>query len=225
MTHRKPLVIVIHGPAGVGKDSVIDELKLRSDIHRATSSTTRAPRAGEQQGREYHFVSREAFQRGIDAGEFYEWAKVYDDLKGLLTREVAGPISRGQDLIIRTDVQGARTWREKLIGGVFIFLMPGSEHTPDVPLRESVGDLLRKPAVLDEVRAILRKRLIERDSETGETLVRRLAEIDEEIKDIPNNDYVVYNRQGELSRAVADVEEIMAYERANPARPAPALRA
>jgi guanylate kinase len=195
---RKPLVLVIHGPAGVGKDSLIEQLKVRTGIHRATSSTTRAPREGERNGVDYHFLSRDEFERGIAAEEFVEWARVYDDLKGVHTTEVLRPIEAGKDLVIRTDVQGARTWRKKLSGAVFVFLMA-------------------------EDREALRSRLVKRGSETVDSLDRRLAEIDEEIADIPNNDYVVYNNHGGLDAAVVEVERIMAKERANPARPSPKL--
>lgn len=222
--NRKPLVIVIHGPAGVGKDSVINLLFERTGIGRATSSTTRAMRKGERNHIDYHFVTVEEFERGVAAGEFVEHARVYDDMKGVLASEVIRPVSEGRDLIIRTDVQGARTWRKKLDGAVYIFLLPGTSDTPDVPPGESIAQLMRSPAVIDEVREELRKRLTDRETETVDSLQRRLAEIDEEIKDIPNNDYVVYNRKGELDRAVDEVQRIMAYERANPARPVPRLR-
>ncbi len=196
--NRKPLVLVIHGPAGVGKDSVIEKLRQRTGIHRATSSTTRAPRMGERDGVDYHFLSWNEFERGIEAGEFVEWARVYDDLKGVHTSEVTRPIEAGEDLVIRTDVQGARTWRKKLRGAVFIFLMA-------------------------EDREALRARLEGRGSETVDSLDRRLAEIDEEIADMPNNDYVVYNNHGGLDAAVAEVERIMTTERTNPKRPVPSL--
>lgn len=195
----KPLVLVLHGPAGVGKDTLIGKLRERTEIHRATSSTTRAPREGEQDGVDYHFVTWDEFEADIAAGRFVEWAKVYGDLKGVRTSEVTDPIARGEDLIIRTDVQGARTWREKLEGAVFLFLMAEDRET-------------------------LRARLIKRGSETVDSLERRLAEIDEEIEDIPNNDYVVYNEHGHLDKAVEQVLEIMERERQNPARPAPHLR-
>jgi len=193
---RKPIVIVLHGPAGVGKDSVIGELRARTGIHRATSSTTRPPREGERDGVDYHFLTREEFERQVAAGEFIEWAQVYDDLKGVHVSEVVGPIAAGQDLIIRTDVQGARTWRQKLEGGTFVFLMA-------------------------EDREALRARLMGRGSETLDSLERRLAEIDEEIEDIPNNDYVVYNHHGALDRAVDELAAIIERERVNPARPRP----
>lgn len=198
-TARKPVVLVLHGPAGVGKDSVIEELKKRKTVKRATSSTTRAPREGEVDGRDYHFLSWAEFEAGIEAGEFVEYARVYDDFKGVHASEVRRLIESGEDMIIRTDVQGARTWRRKLEGGVFIFLMAEDRET-------------------------LRARLIGRGSETVDSMERRLAEIDEEIDDMPNNDYVVYNHHGQLDKAVAEVEAIMERERANPKRPVPRLR-
>jgi guanylate kinase len=195
----KPLVIVLHGPAGVGKDSVINLLRERTGIHRATSSTTRPPRDGEREGIDYHFLTWEAFERGIENGEFVEWARVYDDLKGVHTSEVTGPIERAEDLIIRTDVQGARSWRSQLEGAIFIFLMA-------------------------EDREALRARLLNRGSETVDSLERRLQEIDEEIDDMPNNDYVVINHHNGLEAAVSEIEAIMEKERANPRRPRPRLK-
>lgn len=196
---RQPLVLVLHGPAGVGKDSLIGEVRKRTDIHRATSSTTRAPRKGEVDGVDYIFLTRKDFERRIAAGEFAEWADVYGDLKGLKYTEVAGALDRGDDFIIRTDVQGARAWRRMLEGAVFVFLMTADRET-------------------------LRKRLNDRESETGDSLEKRLAEIDEEIADIPNNDYVVYNHQDHLEDAVTEMLQIIERERTNPHRPAPRLR-
>lgn len=195
---KKPLVIVLHGPAGVGKDSVIEKLTAFTGIKRATSATTRGPRKGEVHGRDYYFLTRQEFEAGIEAGEFVEYATVYDDYKGVHAREVTRLIDSGEDMIIRTDVQGARTWREKLEGAVFIFLMA-------------------------EDREALRKRLIGRDSETEDSLVRRLAEIDEEMADMGNNDHIVYNHHDALDAAVDHIVAIMERERANPERPVPRL--
>ncbi|MGH2626292.1 MAG: guanylate kinase, partial [Anaerolineales bacterium] len=109
-----PVVIVIHGPSGVGKDTVIDRLRERANVHRATSTTSRPPRHYEEDGVHYHFVSDLDFRHKIEAGDFIEHARVYDQWKGVERREIEEPLSRGEDVIIRTDVQGARTWREKL---------------------------------------------------------------------------------------------------------------
>lgn len=186
--NARPLVIVLHGPSGVGKDAVIDRLRERTGIHRATSTTSRLPRPNEEDGNHYHFVSEVEFEEKIRAGEFAEWARVYDDYKGLERREVEQPLRDGRDVIIRTDVQGARTWRERLGGAIFIFLMA-------------------------EDREALRTRLASRGSEDADALARRIGELEEELADIQNNDYVVYNRHGKLEEAVDEVERIIQAEK------------
>jgi len=191
---RRPLIIVLHGPSGAGKDSVIDALRERTGIHRATSSTSRAPREDERDGNHYHFLTEEEFRRKIERGDFAESAVVYGDYKGLERAEVEGPLSRGEDVIIRTDVQGARTWRTKLDGAVFVFL------------------------TVDDHDA-LKERLEKRGSETRESFERRSAELEEELADMENNDYVVHNRRGELEEAVDELERIIQAEHLNPARP------
>ena len=195
----RPLVIVLHGPSGVGKDSVIDALRKKTGIHRATSTTDRAPRTGERNGIDYHFVTRREFEEKIAHGDFLEYAQVYGDWKGLEKSEVLAPLADGRDVIIRTDVQGARRWREILDGAVYVFLMA-------------------------EDREALRARLVSRGSEDGESMARRLADIEEELADIDNNDYVVWNHHGRLAEAVEQIEKIIEREHANAARPVPQLR-
>ncbi|MFN0147479.1 MAG: guanylate kinase [Dehalococcoidia bacterium] len=195
----RPLVIVLHGPSGVGKDSVIDALRARTGIHRATSSTSRLRRTDEEDGNHYHFLTREEFEGKREAGDFVESALVYGDWKGLERAEILGPLAEGRDVIIRTDVQGARTWREKIEGAVFIFLTA-------------------------EDRDALRARLVGRGSEDETSVARRIAELEDELADIDNNDYVVVNHHLGLDQTVSEVEEIIERERHNPERPLPRLR-
>jgi guanylate kinase len=196
---KKPVAIVLHGPSGVGKDTIIDILRERIGIHRPTSTTSRPPRPGEADGKHYHFVTPAEFLDRVERHEFVERALVYGDLKGLERIEVEQPLQAGKDIIIRTDVQGARRWRELLEGAVFVFLTAESED-------------------------VLRRRLVERATEDNESLERRFAELEDELADIPNNDYVVVNRRDHVDEAVKELIEIIERERANEARPAPKLR-
>jgi guanylate kinase len=196
---RRQVVVILHGPSGVGKDSVVEALRERLGIHRATSSTSRPPREYEEDGVHYHFLSEREFEEKIERGEFAEYARVYDQWKGLEKRELLGPLARGQDVIIRTDVQGARHWRSVLEGAVSVFLMA-------------------------EDREALRARLINRDTEDGVSLARREAELEAELDDVAHNDYVVLNRHGDLEKAVAEIAKIIELERANPKRPDVRLR-
>lgn len=196
--NARPLVIVLHGPSGVGKDAVIDRLRERTGIHRATSTTSRLPRPNEVNGNHYHFVSAAEFEEKIRAGEFAEWARVYDDYKGLERLEVEQPLRDGRDVIIRTDVQGARTWRERLEGAIFVFLMA-------------------------EDREALRTRLASRGSEDAAAQARRIGELEEELADIENNDHVVYNRHGQLEETVDEIERIIRTEKRKRRRPAARL--
>lgn len=190
---RHPLIVVLHGPSGVGKDSVIEALRDRTGIHRATSSNSRPMREGEEDGIDYHFFSRREFERKIAAGDFIEHANVYGDYKGLERRELEDPLSREEDVLIRTDLQGARELRKLLRGAVFVLLRA-------------------------ESREALRERLTQRETESEESLARRLAEVDAELEDEPNNDYVVVNHEDRLDEAVADLARIIERERVNPDR-------
>jgi guanylate kinase len=207
-TARRPLVLILHGPSGVGKESVIAGLQKATGIHRATSTTDRKPRPGERDGVDYHFVSTPEFLRRVRAGLFAEHAKVYEDWKGLERSEIEGPIERGEDVIIRTDVQGARTWRRLLDGAVSILIVATNPGRP-----------------AEDHKRITEARIRGRQPDiSAEDLARRLREVDEELADIPNNDYVVVNHHDGLDSAVADILAIIEAERRNLARPVPRLR-
>jgi len=188
MSASRPVVVVLHGPSGAGKDTVIAALRERTGIHRALSTTSRAPRDGERDGADYYFVTEQEFENRIAAGAFLEYARVYGQWKGLESREVVPYLEEGHDVIIRTDVQGARTWREKLPQAIFVFLAA-------------------------EDRDALRARLVSRGSENSTSLAVRMEEVEAELADMENNDYVVVNRHGDSAAAAAEIAQIIEDER------------
>lgn len=187
----KPLIIVISGPSGVGKDAVIKKLReVREGIHFVVTATSRKMRPGEVDGKDYFFVSKEEFLSMIDRDELLEYALVYGDYKGIPKQQIREHMAKGYDIILRVDIQGAATLK-KILGdsAVFIFLVAESELA-------------------------LVNRLIDRKTETKETLLVRIATAREEVKHINNFDYVVVNAQGKLDTAVKIVESIIDAEKA-----------
>ncbi len=195
---HKPVVLVLHGPSGVGKDTVINALRERTGIHRATSTNSRPPRDGECDGVDYHFVSPDEFLSRVEQGRFAERALVYGDLKGLERTEIEGPLTKGQDVIIRTDVQGARHWRKRLPGCVTVLITAEDIET-------------------------LKTRLRERNTDGEAELNKRFKEIDDELADAPNNDHVVVNHSGRHDETVQQLIDIIENERSNADRPVPQL--
>ena len=120
------LLVVISGPSGVGKDSVLARLKGRGGRHVAVTATTRRRRAGEVDGRDYHFVTRRRFAEMEAAGEFLENAFVYGHRSGVPRAEVRDALARGQDVLMRTDIQGVATIKAAVPQAVTIFLAPAS---------------------------------------------------------------------------------------------------
>lgn len=191
MPNPNPLVIVISGPSGVGKDAVIKRLReVRESIHFVVTATSRAMRPGEIDGKDYFFVSKEEFLKMIEQDELLEYALVYGDYKGIPKQQVREHMAKGNDIVLRVDIQGTATLRNILgKSAVFIFLVAESE-------------------------AALVKRLIDRKTETKETLLVRIATAKEEIKHLRNFDYVVVNKEGELDETVKLVESIINAEKA-----------
>ncbi|MCO5609453.1 hypothetical protein L7F22_063679 [Adiantum nelumboides] len=187
----KPLVLVISGPSGVGKDAVINRLKkVRNEIHFVVTATTRPRRPGEVDGKDYFFVTREEFEAMIQSNELLEHAVVYGDFKGIPKRQVRDCLAKGFDVVLRVDVQGAATIRSILgSGAVFIFLVAESE-------------------------AALVKRLVERKTETKDKLLLRIATAREELKRMSEFDYVVVNADGQLEKTVSLISHIIDAEKA-----------
>jgi guanylate kinase len=183
-----PLLIVISGPSGVGKDSVIKRLQERNlPMHFVITATTRAPRSDERNGVNYFFVSTERFQEMIARGELLEHAHVYDDYKGIPKEQVRQALASGKDVILRLDVQGAATVHALCPEAVLIFLTPQNED-----------ELIR--------------RLKERESESDGSLRLRLDTARQEIARLGEFEYCVVNSQGQLDAAVDAIVAIIQAE-------------
>lgn len=186
---KAPLLIVISGPSGAGKDSVLTGLRpLCPEIHFAITATTRPMREHEEDGRDYLFLSPQAFERLRIAARLLESALVYGYWYGVPRDPIDQAIARGQDVIVKVDVQGAASIRALFPHSIAIFLAPGS-----------IGEL--------------ETRLWRRKSETPEARALRLATAREELDLYPRFDYLVINTDGALERALSDVRGIIAAER------------
>lgn len=184
-----PLLIVLSGPSGVGKDAVLSRMKdLGKPYHFTVTATTRPQRSNERNGVDYIFVTRDAFQRMIDRCELLEWAEVYGNLYGVPRSQVVDALRKGRDVIIKADVQGAATIKRLAPGALFVFLAP-----PD----------------LDE----LARRLGERMTESSEALRLRLKTAEREMRETSGFDYVVVNRRDRLDEAVEEIDRLVAQER------------
>jgi guanylate kinase len=189
LEHPNPLLVVVSGPSAVGKDTVITRMKeLDYPFHFVITATTRPPREGESHGVDYFFLSEEEFVALMRKGELLEHALVYGQYKGVLKEQVRRALASGQDVVMRLDVQGAATVRRIIPDAILIFLIAGSEEE-----------------LLDRLRG--------RKTEAAEDLQRRIATIREEMERIPEFDYVVVNRDGQLDYAVEKIAAIIAAEK------------
>jgi len=191
---RDPLLIVISGPSGAGKDSVMQRMQQRGlEFHFVTTATTRKRRPNEVDGRDYLFVSHQEFARMIEAGEFMEHALVYGDYKGVPKEQVRRALQTGRDVVMRLDVQGAETVRKLVPDALLIFITTDSEEH-------------------------LISRLRERSTETPEALAVRIATTRQELGRMDAFDYVIVNHDDELDHTVDVVRAIIEAEhhRVNP---------
>jgi len=190
----EPLLVVISGPSGVGKDTVIQRMKERElPFHFVVTATTRPARAGEVHGVDYFFLSSDEFARMIEADELLEYAIVYNDYKGIPKEQVRQALTSGKDVLMRIDVQGAATIREISPEAVLVFLTTQNETE-------------------------LVNRLKARKSETPEGLNLRIATARKELKRIKEFDYVVVNRDDKLDETVDKILAIIQaeHQRVNP---------
>lgn len=182
------MLIVVSSPSGGGKGTLIDRVrKTVPGVSYSVSYTTRAPRATEQDGREYFFVSTAVFEEMIGRGEFLEWANVYGYLYGTSHGQVESERKAGHDIILEIDVQGAASIREKINDAVSIFILPPSFE-------------------------LLRQRLLARGTDSPADLERRLRGAPAEVKQHENFQYVILN--DDINRASQQLAAIIYAERA-----------
>jgi guanylate kinase len=185
---RKPLLIVLSGPSGVGKDSVLNRMKERGlDLNFIVTVATRERRSDEVEGKDYFFISEEEFERMIERDELIEHARVYDHYKGIPKAQVQEALKSGKDTIMRVDVQGAQTVRELYPEALLIFLSTETEEE-------------------------LIERLRARGSETPESLNLRVETLRRELDTVDTFDYYVLNPDGRLDSAVDAILGILQAE-------------
>jgi guanylate kinase len=185
---RPPLLVVISGPSGVGKDVLIQEMKERGQpFHFVVTATTRPKRAEEVDGEDYIFVSMSEFADMIERQELLEYAIVYGDYKGIPKQQVRDALASGKDVIMRLDVQGAATVRRLAPDAILVFITAGSEEE-------------------------LITRLQTRETESPEQLRIRIATSRQEMRRMREFDYVVVNRHDRLPEAADRVLAIIEAE-------------
>jgi guanylate kinase len=175
-------MLVISGPSGAGKSTICKQLLTDPRVEFSVSATTRKPRPGEVDGRDYRFLTPEDFRRMIAEGAFLEHAEVYGNLYGTLREPVRASLAKGKVYLLEIDVQGANQLRALREPGLYVFIAP-----PD----------------FEE----LRKRLVARGTEAPEVLERRLHKAEDEWRERVNYDHIVVN--DDLQRAVAEVRRLV----------------
>lgn len=190
--NSKGLLIVISGPSGSGKGTVVKALKeMIPDLGVSVSATTRAPRAGEEHGREYFFIPRESFEEMIENGDILEHTTYCDNLYGTPRKEAERVLSEGRDLILEIEVDGAGQIKKKFPEAIMIMLIPPSL-------------------------SVLEARLRGRGTETEEVIQSRLRRSCEEIQLAPDYNYVVVNEDGKVGECAEEIIRIMAAEKNTP---------
>jgi guanylate kinase len=183
---RKGLLYVISAPSGAGKTSICRAiLTLFPNLRQSISYTTRAMRSGEQEGRDYHFVSKETFEKMVATGEFAEWAEVHGNGYGTALKTLTNASEAGADVLLDIDFQGADQLRKSGLDGVFLFVLP-----------PNMEELL--------------SRLESRNTDDEETIARRMTNAIVEIAESVKFDYIVVNDI--LEKAVEKVRAIMIAE-------------
>ena len=196
-TEGVPLLVVVSGPSGVGKDTLLERLaQLNGDVKMqfVVTATTRKPREGERDGVNHHFMDRTAFERMIERGELLEYANVYGNYYGVPKSQVRDALREGRHVLLRVDVQGAERLRTVAPEAVFVFVLPPSLET-------------------------LEARLHARGKDSPESIKTRLAAARTEIEQSDRFDYRIVNGDGAIDDSVKELVDIIRREsRRKPAR-------
>lgn len=182
------LLIVVSGPAGSGKGTVNSQLIATGDFVFSVSATTRAPRPGEVNGVNYHFIDREEFERRIDENGFLEYTTYCDNFYGTPLKEALAVLENGKNLILEIECDGAKNVKKIFPEAVLIMLIP-----PTFAIQE--------------------ERLRGRGTETEEVIQKRLEKAKREIEQIDAYDYIVYNYNGGSAVAADDIKAIVRAEK------------
>jgi guanylate kinase len=181
----EPLLIVISGPSGAGKDTVVQRMKERGlPFHFVVTATTRQRRPNEKNGQDYWFVSKDEFARMIEQNELIEYAVVYGDYKGIPKAQVREALASGKDVVMRIDVQGAESVRRLAADALLIFITTESEEE-------------------------LVNRLRERRTETSDSLSIRIATARKELQRVEAFDYIIVNHDFLLDHTVDVIRAII----------------
>ncbi len=189
INNPRPVLVVISGPSGVGKDAVLQMMKEHNHpFYFVVTATTRPRRPSEVEGVDYHFMSVGEFAGMIDKGELLEYAVVYGDYKGIPKKHVRSALASGMDVIMRIDVQGAATIRKMVPNVITIFFTAESEEE-------------------------LMRRLSDRQTESDDQLKMRIVTARNELQRAREFDYIVVNREGQLQETVDQVLAIIRAEK------------
>ncbi len=183
---NKGLLIVVSGPSGCGKGTILAEVLKQGNFFYSVSATTRQPRQGEIDGINYHFISKDKFEELIENGGMLEYASYCDNYYGTPKQKVDEMLDAGKDVILEIEVKGAMKIMEKCPEALFIFILP--------------------PSIKE-----LRRRLVKRGTEAVEIVEKRISQAEGEIKNADKYDYAMVN--GDLEEAISDLLSIIKAEK------------
>lgn len=190
-----PILVVISGPSGVGKDATLSCMKKSgAKFHYVVTATTRPQRKTEIDGVDYYFISQQEFKQQIDKNGFLEYAEVYGNYYGVLKSEVQQALKKGEDVILKVDVQGAATLRKIIPNAVYIFLLPSS---------------------IDD----LKERLKGRNADSESAINIRLSKAQDELEQVSFFDYKIINYKNNVNETAEIIKAIVIAEKSRVKRP------